>query len=270
MKYLDNIPDTLYKYRVWSDDYHKRLLNNNEVFFASPANLNDPFDASLPFRYDPKEMIPENITRKLLETGRRAWPDISDEELHRRAFEEQRSGKFEGDAYWKEMHDQNKAALHKTFGLLSLTTKNDNLLMWAHYANCHKGFCVGIDSHILYETVGGAIGPVIYNENFPFMPLFSKAGEEVQPIVQMLNTKSPHWGYEDEFRLTKAEAANKAFILPANAITQVILGCNMDANDRKSIIDVIDNKLPHVQIFEAKTSLESFKLEIHTTGKINK
>ncbi|MDB5146730.1 MAG: hypothetical protein JWQ57_750 [Mucilaginibacter sp.] len=265
---MDSIPKILYKYRQWSDSYHQRMLTDNEVFLASPANLNDPFDASLPFRYNPQEMTPENITAKLLETGRKKWPDISDDELHKRAFEEQRSGRFESDAYWKEMHETNKEALHKTFGLLSLTTKRDNLLMWAHYANCHRGFCLGLDSDILYETVGGSIGPVIYEENFPVMPLFSKSGEEVIPIIRMLNTKSPHWEYENEFRVTKAEAANKAFTLPPEAIKEVILGCNMSGDDRKAIIEVIDKKLPHVQILEAKTSLERFELEIFQTTKI--
>jgi hypothetical protein len=268
MENLGNIPKILYKYRSWGDPYHQRLLKDREVFMASPANLNDPFDASLPFRYDPTEMTPDNITKKLLQQGRLAWPGISEEELHQRAFNEQQSGKFEDDSYWKDFHEQNKIALHATFGLLSLTTQNDNLLMWAHYANCHKGFCIGLDSHVLYEAVGGSIGPVTYHENFPFMPLFGKADESVKTMIRLLNTKSPHWAYEKEFRLTKAEAANRPYTLPVEAITEIVLGCNMSAEERKEIIELADVKLPHTKIFEARTSLESFKLDIHPTAMI--
>lgn len=31
------------------------------------------------------------------------------------------------------------------FGILSLTTKKDNLLMWSHYANSHKGLVIEFD-----------------------------------------------------------------------------------------------------------------------------
>lgn len=268
MKYLQGIPETLYKYRVWDNKFHKRLITENEVFLASPASLNDPFDASLPFRYDPSVMTKENIFIKLLQQGRLIWPNASEEELHQLAYTEQQSGKFEDDTYWKDQHENAKAELHKTFGLLSLTTHPDNLLMWAHYANCHRGFCVGISSKILYDVVGGSIGPVNYIEDFPLMPLFPEEGQDVIHMVKMLNSKSPHWRYEDEFRLTRSQAANMAFTLPTEAITEVILGCNMSTSDRAEIIGVVDSKLPSAKIFESVTSLEKFRLNINSANLI--
>lgn len=270
MNYLGNIPKTLYKYRVWSDVNHQKLLTQGEIFLASPANLNDPFDASLPFKYDPALMTKENILKKLLQQGKLIWPDISNEELHERAYNEQNSGRFEDGGYWKEQHERAKEDLHKTIGLLSLTTAPDNLLMWAHYANCHKGFCVGMDSNILYEVVGGSIGPVTYVDEFPIMPLFPEENGNVKMMIKMLNSKSPHWHYEDEYRLTKSEAANRVFVLPPEAITEIIIGCNMPLADRVGIIEAVDARLPHIKIFEAKTSLKSFKLDIHETTSIKK
>jgi hypothetical protein len=237
-----------------------KLLTERSVFLASPANLNDPFDASLPFRYDPSEMTPENIFKKLIEVGRRAYPDVTEEKLHERAFNEQRSGRFENDTYWKEVHEDTKQNLHKTFGLLSLTTKNDNLLMWAHYGNCHNGFCVGFDSDILFDTIGGTIGPVIYQEEFPVVSMFGDSGET---MIRFLNTKSPHWSYEEEYRITKHSASNKAFEIRKEAITEVVFGCNMPADQQAEVVDLLETELPHVKVFSAQTSLEKFQLEIH-------
>ena len=268
MNFLEDIPKTLYKYRIWSDEYHKRLLTEREIFLASPANMNDPFDASLPFRYDPALLTKENITKKLLDQGRKIWPKITEEELHERAYREQSSGKFEDESYWKDQHDKAKEDLHKTIGLISLTTKPDNLLMWAHYANCHRGFVVGLSSEILYEVIGGTIGPVNYVEDFPFMPLFPENGEDVQHMIKMLNSKSPHWTYENEYRLTKSESANKAFQLPVEAITEIVLGCKMNTDDRKEIIKIADANLPNARIFEANTSLESFNLHLHEVNHL--
>lgn len=265
MKYLEGIPETLYKYRSWGSEYHRSLLTKNEIFLASPANLNDPFDASLPFRYDQAEMTPDNIFRKLVEVGKTNWPDKSDAELHEIAFERQKSGVFENGDYWKEHHATAKEAMHNTFGILSTTTKNNNLLMWAHYADCHRGFCVGLNSKILFETIGGTIGRVQYAESFPLMPLF---GQNTHHMVAMLNTKSPEWEYEDEYRLTKHGASNVAFAIPPEAITEVVFGCNISDKDRKEIIEVLDSKLPHVRLFNANTSLEHFSLDISEAVKI--
>ena len=60
-----------------------------------------------------------------------------------------------------------------------------------------------------------------------------------------------------------------AFTLPPEAITEVVLGCNMPADQRKEIIGVLDEKLPHVKIFDATTSLEHFRLDINIAVKIS-
>lgn len=265
MKYLEGIPETLYKYRSWSSIYHRRLLTENEIFLASPADLNDPFDASLPFRYDQVELTPENVFKKLVEVGRINWPDKTDAEIHEIAYQRQNSGVFENGDYWREHHADAKASMHKTFGVFSATTKNNNLLMWAHYANCHKGFCVGLNSKMLFETVGGTIGRVNYSDSFPLMPLFS---QNANHMVAMLNTKSREWEYEDEFRLTKGGASNAAFIIPSEAITEVVFGCNMPDNEKREIIEILDSKLPHVKLFNANTSLEHFSLDISEAVRV--
>lgn len=265
MEHLDGMPKILYKYRTWDDSYHKRMLTESEVFLASPANLNDPFDASLPFRYSQAEMTPENIFKKLIEVARRDWPEKSESELHTLAYERQMSGVFEDGSYWKDVHVETKNNVHQSFGILSLARNNDNLLMWAHYANGHKGFCVGLDTDILYKTVKGILGPVIYDDVFPELPLF---GGTTQSILKMLTTKSVHWRYEEEFRLTQGESANKAYVLPIEAIKEIALGCNMPIEQRKEIYDVIEENLPHVKLYEAQINNERFKLDMNFIHKI--
>jgi len=265
---LDNIPKILYKYRCWHDNYHQRVLTHQEVFLSSPSGLNDPFDASLPFRYNPEELNEGNIYLKLMEISKKNWPDISELERQKRAFDEQQSGKFDDGEFWKDQHEKLKANLHACFGLLSLTSKADNLLMWAHYANSHRGFCVGFDRDILFSVVKGTLGPVSYQEDFPFVPMFPPANEPDTTMISMLNTKSPHWAYEDEFRLSRHGGSNKVFQLPPEGITEVVLGASMNADDRKAIITVIDEQLPHVRIFEAKISLEKFQIDLFEAVRV--
>lgn len=260
MENFGNIPQTLYKYRVWSEKFHKTLLTKGEIFLASPAQFNDPFDSSLPFRYIEKELTEDNIFKKLMEVGRKAWPELTEEELHRRSYERQKSGVFENGDYWKEFHDDFKKNIHTTFGVISLTSKNDNLLMWAHYANSHKGMCVGLDRDILYETISGTIGPVNYAGHFPEMSLFDNTTAN---IIKMLNTKSEHWIYEDEYRLTKIYSANKVYTLPFKAIKEIVLGCNMPMEEKQEIYKLRDEHFPHAKLFETSVNFYEFKLDIH-------
>jgi hypothetical protein len=43
--------EVLYKYRTWSDKNHQSCLKNNELFFASPSQINDPFDTKISVDY---------------------------------------------------------------------------------------------------------------------------------------------------------------------------------------------------------------------------
>ncbi|MNI98110.1 hypothetical protein D3C73_1568880 [compost metagenome] len=68
--------------------------------------------------------------------------------------------------------------------------------------------------------------------------------------------------------MTKSESANKAYELPSEAIKEVVLGCKMRQDDMTAIIEVMDSKFPNARIFEAKTSLESFTLNLHEAVSI--
>ena len=37
----------IYKYRDWKDEYHKNILLKNQIYLASPKDLNDPFDCRI-------------------------------------------------------------------------------------------------------------------------------------------------------------------------------------------------------------------------------
>ncbi len=253
------LPKVLYKYRDWNNLYHKKILTENQIFFSSRIGFNDPFDASIPFRYDEKEMTPDNIFKKLYETGKEFMPDLSDEELIQKCYEQQNSGIFEKGTYWKNQYDNFVEKVNNTFGILSLTTKNSNLLMWSHYANSHRGFCIGFNTEKLFKLTRGTIGPVIYDNKMPFVPLFDR---EIEGITKLLNTKSKEWEYEDEYRMVKSLSANKTFEFEENLIEEVILGLNMDDKNKTEVIDIVKQKFPETKLYEATKDLDEFKLNI--------
>lgn len=49
---MNKIPKVLYKYRDWGLKFNKSILENFEIYFSSPSQFNDPFDSTIPVRYD--------------------------------------------------------------------------------------------------------------------------------------------------------------------------------------------------------------------------
>lgn len=49
----------------------------------------------------------------------------------------------------------------KSFGVVSFSKRNDSILMWSHYADSHKGFCIGFHTKIEFRDAK----EVYYAEN---------------------------------------------------------------------------------------------------------
>lgn len=260
MEFLEGIPQPLYKYRSWREPYNRRLLTDSEIYLASADQFNDPFDAALPFKYRKADLTPENIYLKLLETGRRQWPDISETELQQRCFERQYSGDFESGAYWQSEFPAFKKMLNDSFGILSLTSKRDNLLMWSHYADSHKGFCVGFDKTIVFERCFGMLKKVDYSQDdaLPEIPMFEQS---LDALSVLTTTKSRHWDYEDEYRIVKLNKSREVITIPSEAVLEIILGCNMPDADKITIHDIAKHRFPSARVFETQVSNATFSLD---------
>lgn len=230
-----DVPKILYKHRTWDTDLHKDILRSNKIFFSSASNFNDPFDASLPYKYADEELTFENIRKKLFEIGRRINPDFSEEKLESEVNKRQNEGIFLNEQYWKDLHPDIKNQLHRDFGIFCLTQKKDDLLMWSHYSNSHTGFCIGFDTKVVFEVTKCTLGPITYDDKFPTMPLFNLNPED---LLKLLMTKSKHWEYESEARMIKTLGANITFELPNEAFKEIIFGCK--------ISEVVRNELIHL------------------------
>ena len=110
----------------------------------------------------------------------------------------------------------------ENYGVLSLTRSPLNPLMWAHYANEHKGFVIGIDVGIEILTseeknlIPVQFGNVIYTGSKPTYEFLSKFGEPIsvsstyhfvpsqfEKLQRVFLYKPMCWSYEEEVRIVK-------------------------------------------------------------------
>lgn len=238
----------LYKFRSWIDDgFSKRILTDNEVFFSSASRFNDPYDTTIPFRYNPKELTPPNILRKLIQVGHLNYPHLSETEVFALAIEKQASRDYSKVDNLCAVDTDIRNSVYNTFGALSLTTDRRNELMWSHYSNSHRGICIGLDNVALFNASRGIIGPVMYSDEVPIMSLF---GPQDEFLLRLFYTKKTRWAYEKEIRLIypKADTAVK---ISTSAVKEIIMGCKISDIDKLEIIELKNTIFPHCKLFQS-------------------
>ena len=202
-------PKTVYKYRSWNDVFHRALLYENQVYLSSPKHFNDPFDCQIyPNIYlldtDEKkqkyahELVDMNMST-ILKLNQH--PEEKFFEIMRELIVDLESHQIKTERYLFEIYNQQ-------FGVLSLSGIWNSILMWSHYADYHKGFCVGFNEEALRKSGHfGRGGKVQYKSKFPqFYPGFSYLNNQDETLKRyfvVTHTKALKWSYEKEYRLLK-------------------------------------------------------------------
>lgn len=138
----------------------------------------------------------------------------------------------------------------------------DNELMWAHYADSHKGFCIEYDmeqlalSEELWFNVS-RVDSVVYLPTLPEISLNDIFGESDIPLLtKIYGTKSKVWEYENEARLLYETSGIKKYN-PA-ALKAVYFGLNMDKEHEDYLIGQLKNR--NVKFFKMRMADREYKL----------
>ena len=263
---VDPVPPRLYKYRCWTDEYHRRMLTHNAIFFTSARNFNDPFDCTIPVEIE--DVSDSYVKERIVRLQRESTPNISDDELQVIVDYEMSQRTWENPVELQKWHENYQESKFSQ-GIFGLSEPRDNLLMWSHYANSHKGFCVGFDTsaleaffkRIFEEDEKHIVFPVKveYQRNYP---IFRFHGMDYREFyVRPLTTKSADWGYEKEYRYIRMEKADVQYSLDSGIIVEVILGCQMPSEHKSEIKEVLREKGSKAELFEARMKEKSFGLD---------
>jgi hypothetical protein len=251
-----NMSEILYKYKPLND-YTMKIIENGELYFPSVYELNDPYEQEFP-DYDESELTEENIFRKIYEMAKELYPNYSEEDLLFFVKEKQQ----EGWLFDEENKEQTKQFIQDEWigkcGIFSLTTENDNPLMWERYADDYSGICIGFDKYVLQDNVHVIESPVHYEDSLN-RGLFDSP-EEL--YMKMLSTKSTDWEDENEYRILKLNAASKTFTIPLGGIVEIIFGYKMSRDEKDKLIQIISTNIPDCRMYEVKLNNKTFELDV--------
>jgi hypothetical protein len=255
-------PLKVYKYRNWLDDNHKNVLMKNELFFTSPKDFNDPFDYKIPHDYsllDTEEKIQECLLKTKFES--KSYYTPSDLEIFMIQFEERL--RTQRDNVQEQYNPLYFDAVDKHYGVLSLSERWNSILMWSHYADYHRGYCVGFWEEKLRSNLVLTGGRISYPPDNCF-PRLSPIGDPLTNLIQESHVKSKDWEYEEEYRMSKVffpevpTVRDRIHQFPDKAISEIIVGLNAPEKTQKELTEIA--KIKNIPIYRTKKI--PFKFEI--------
>ena len=237
-------PVEFYKYQFIEDGRNpegersiKNLLSST-VAFSTRRNFNDLFDSKIVFNKPTARQL-EALRLKM--TG------------HKRGQIEKwvSKGKLtaQGTEYFRKLRQRFDQVLD-SYLFYCVSARCNSNLMWSHYANSHRGFCIAFDARKLRAE------KVIYADTVPCIDLIEawaagqdkKAGEAMaEQIWRALKVKLAEWSYEDEYRFhlgdpVAEERAKKGerFVLKQYSpewVKAIIFGCRADERVKAYIME---------------------------------
>lgn len=129
----------------------------------------------------------------------------------------------------------------------SLSKKSNIDLMWSHYADGHRGICIGVK---LKTTKQSGIAYEVRYDDFPNLAPVCDSKELNRRAQKILRYKIDCWEYEEEVRLFSSDGH-----LVDVQIVDVILGRRADKRLASLVKKLVDKFLPGVKVtsFEYKT-----------------
>ena len=157
------------------------------------------------------------------------------------------------DRDFREALKATKETISESNGLLCFSKNWQNPVLWGHYADKHKGICLGFDMYehptILEYVKTRFKKPLVINENEVFMK-------------KLLFTKFIHWAYEEEYRtyVSLEDEIDGLFYVDFSdsfVLKQVIVGAQSQLT-RSQISEALGDLSEKVEVFKARAAFKSF------------
>ena len=139
----------------------------------------------------------------------------------------------------------------ENFKVICLTDDPYNILMWSHYADFHKGICLGF-----YNW--GLTYPINYTDNFPTIDFrITDERQRITDIHTVLHTKSKVWEYEKERRICLVPDTPPEVDYPGG-LMMIAFGVNTSREDKRKIRSIINDS--DVMMYQCEFVEKEYKL----------
>lgn len=158
----------------------------------------------------------------------------------------------------------------KTLGIYSLSKTYNDELLWAHYANSHRGFCIEYDLDKLLDcnqSFGLYSFDVEYSKSPPqyiIADINNKSNEYI--IKKIAGHKSIRWEYEQEYRIITNFFGNHPYNF--EAVKGIYFGLNMPEEQKKIVMNTLQGR--GIKFYQIKQVPKTYQFERELLNDISK
>lgn len=285
-------------YKYASPETTLAVLRNRTVRYSSPLAFNDPFDVQsglhLDFDMDTlhRKIIdrieklasavsapsvdPDDVWGSIVLEARKYYPTNGfDKERWLQMTAEPFGtllGEIESTQQKYQSHWRNK--LFPGVKVFCVSEDRDNLLMWAHYAQDHKGAVFELWSLPEDDNPLSVARAVEYQDNPP--PFFSEAEwiDDLTGVKKLdLNAfyrryayiKSKHWSYEREWRVwypgSNEAALHDNITLRHSEFASLYFGCRAEPSFVNEALGLVRSSFQNVQVYKGRKKEHAYAIE---------
>lgn len=268
-------------------------LGSGTMRWSSPNLFNDPFDfpVSMDFTFSGEEIANAHLDElvKMAYGPDEPVGDLNNQFFQNRKLknrppaEEFRAFMAEANAETIQRFEEGQigrraflAEFRNQFAVFCVSTKRDDLLMWAHYAKDHTGCviqfrCLPEQDRPLCEAK-----EINYVNNYPLIGSLEEYVKHLtgQSEIDYGNlfeifafTKSQHWAYENEWRcvsrLYNHESGfdYKPFI--PEEFEAIYIGHRASKEHRESILNALREKYNNTRVFSSSVNIQDYSMVFH-------
>ncbi len=246
----------LYKYRSLAGnniDWVAETISKSTLRFGSVLEFNDPFD-SAPI-YDLKGGETE-VRKYFMQMFSQRSPGMGRAE--RRRIAKLAANPLKRQALLVDLDKGMRSEVAK-LAVYCLSEVRDNILMWAHYADSHKGVCLRFKASSSTPFFGRA-QQVNYQIDRPKVdPIHNSRDDQTR---NALLTKADYWSYEKEWRIVDYLNPPGVVAFPEPLLDGIILGARIDTAAERQLRSEIAARTHAMEIFRASLDSSSFWLNI--------
>lgn len=258
-----------FHYKKFNRNHLESLLINRTIKLSRADEFNDPWELKYHVAVPTTDDDRETHLKWFADSHRAQCPHIGEAERNQ-IISEIRSNKISLSAIIKKTAEQVCQHLADQYRIYCLTTNPASLLMWAHYADSHRGICIGYEPNNPGFPLIKYTQKVIYASQFP---VYGIHANDIGPLI----TKSSDWQYEDEYRLLAEErnyattpltlkTDNSYLKFPAPIVQCIIIGARAEPSVKSEIMDVIQKSNSRIALVQSVIPPDRYSLTFETIG----
>jgi hypothetical protein len=224
-------PEFLYKYCRLNEDnreWIERIFRHNELYFSSPPQFNNPFDCRVQASINATDDDWEEYLDGMLKGKHPDW-DYDDRQIIVRELIKE--GWMKNPVTQQKIVDALQEAVNKV-GVYCLSEVYDDILMWSHYADGHRGFCMQFRIKPEMYPFGKLLFKVEYASTYPQITILREREDQTR---KALLTKAYFLKHEKEWRILDPDNGPGIRVYQAEMLAGIIFGCEMPHESRQLI-----------------------------------